>query len=80
MHMYDADCDCTLCVAQTQLDKYEFLAEMARQNLGFHKLLEAAWRLGITVSEEAQRELIRSIRWSRQVPTIEQFINKLQGL
>ena len=79
MHMYDGDCDCTVCNRFAEAAKAAASAELARLRTGVDLLLAEAADAGISVSRDARAYLLREVLLTSTFPSRTEFLDWLRA-
>ena len=79
MHMYDGECECTMCTRFAEAAKVAASAELARLRNGANWLLEEAAKLGISVSPQARAYLLREVLLTSTLPSRSEFLAWLRA-
>ena len=79
MHMYDGECDCTVCNRFAEAAALAASAELARLRNGANLLLAEAASAGISVSSEARAYLLREVLLTSTLPSRSEFFDWLRA-
>ncbi len=79
MHMYDGECDCTVCNRFAEAAKAAASAELARLRTGVDLLIQEATDAGLSVSPKARAYLLREVLLTSTFPSRYEFFTWLRA-